>query len=153
VSLPTIANHGHCNVPTKYTSTKPVFGSLKGTLTGYTWKERDRNDSCIQSLVGLGFEWDGVTWEERLSDLSTTAKSKTLQCSYSYKETQSLLFGSEPQGAIQVVPEGEIISLLPVSRHWKAWVFQMGLGHAGAVWRPFERSLPTFKSLQTLQHS
>jgi hypothetical protein len=66
------------------------LGHYKGTLTGCTWKERDRNDSCIQSLVGLGFEWDGVTWEERLSDLSTTAKSKTLQCSYRLQRNTKL---------------------------------------------------------------
>jgi hypothetical protein len=52
----------------------------------------------IQSLVGLGFEWDryGVTWEERLSSLSTTANQG---CNVYELKTQSLLFGSEPKGS------------------------------------------------------
>jgi hypothetical protein len=73
--------HGHCNVPNKYSENPKLGKWVDCQRSNYTRFHKKGNKSQemslrIQELESLGFEWDysGVTWEGRLSELADYCK-------------------------------------------------------------------------------
>jgi hypothetical protein len=99
VSLPTIATSWTLQRSYQI-QPAPAWVFNKGTLTGYSWKERDRNDSCPYSVIGWLFRMDryGVTWEEPFELVDYRKIHRHCNVPLSYRKTK-LTFGSEPKGS------------------------------------------------------
>jgi hypothetical protein len=91
-------NHGHCNVPTKYS--QHLLGySTKEHLQATPGRKEIAMTPCPYSVIGWLFEWTAMAspGKNRLSR-STTAKSTGTAMFLELKKTQSLHLG-EPKGS------------------------------------------------------